>query len=176
MPAALCLIPLLTGGLAPAVAQSTPPAHHPAKPHAGPAAAAPKSIGTFNDWQAAIHQEGNQNVCYAFARASAPAKPDIVLTVAERPSGRDEVAITAGFSFAVNAAVTVNVDQTTLEFYTSQRSAFARDGHAAIAAFLKGRQAVAHEPGPHNTSVTDSFSLKGFDQAYAAIVKACPAK
>jgi hypothetical protein len=70
--------------------------------------------------------------------------------------------------------VTVQVDQTGLEFYTSGRNAFARDGHATVTAFDKGSRAIARSPGPKD--VTDTFSLKGFSQAYAAIAKACPAK
>jgi hypothetical protein len=94
--------------------------------------------------------------------------------VTERPSGRDSVAIEAGFTYAPNASVTVQVDQTGLEFYTHARDAFARDGKAAVAAFQRGSRAIARSPGPKE--VTDTFSLKGFGAAYAAIVKACPAK
>jgi hypothetical protein len=144
-----------------------------------PAAAAPKPIGKFEDWTAATHQESGQTVCYAFTRAqsSAPSLPGrgaVVLTVTERPSGRDAVAIEAGLSYAANAAVTVQVDQSGLDFYTSGRNAFARDGKAAVSAFGKGSRAIARSPSAKE--VTDTFSLKGFGQAYAAIVKACPAK
>lgn len=143
------------------------------------AAAGPKLIGKFEDWTAATHQEGGQTVCYAFTRVqnSAPAltgRGEVVLTVTERSSGRDAVAIEAGFAYAANATVTVQVDQAGLEFYTSGRNAFARDGKAAVAAFGKGSRAIARSPGPKE--VTDTFSLKGFSQSYTAISKACPAK
>jgi Invasion associated locus B (IalB) protein len=143
------------------------------------AAAGPKSIGKFEDWTAATHQESGAPVCYAFTRvqSSAPTLPGrgpVVLTVTERASGRDAVAIEAGFAYAANAAVTVQVDQTGLEFYTAGRDAFARDGKAAVAAFGKGSRAIARSPAPKE--VTDTFSLKGFGDAYKAIVKACPAK
>ncbi len=147
------------------------------------AAAAPtaKKLATFEDWTAAIHQEAGQTVCYAFVRAqnSVPALPgrgEVVLTVTERPQGRDAVAISAGFTYPPAAEVLVQVDQTGLHFYTSQRNAFARDGGAAVAAMKNGRSAVARSPGPRGAQVTDTFSLRGFAQAYAAIVKACPAK
>jgi hypothetical protein len=68
------------------------------------------------------------------------------------------------------------VDQTGLEFYASQRNAFARDGKAAVAAFQRAARAIARSPGPKDQQITDTFSLKGFSAAYAAIVKACPAK
>jgi hypothetical protein len=152
------------------------PTHKPAT-----AASGPKSIGKFDDWTAATVQEAGQTACYAFtpAQSSAPPLPGrgrVVLTVTERPTGRDAAAIEAGFTYAPNAAVTVQVDQTGFEFYTAQRAAFARDGKAAVAAFAKGSRAIARSPGPKDVAVTDTFSLKGFGVAYAAILKACPAK
>jgi len=163
--------------LAPAALSQT------AKPQPKPAfqAAGPKPIGKFEDWTAATNKEGGQTVCYAFTRAasSAPAvsgRGDVVLTVTERPSGRDAVAISAGFAYPPNASVAVVIDaQPALDFYTAQRSAFSRDGHMAVERFLKGRQLVATSPSPKGARVTDSFSLRGFHAAYAAIVKACPA-
>lgn len=139
----------------------------------------PKQLGKFEDWTAATHSEGGQTVCYAFVRAgnSTPAVPgrgDVVLTVTQRPTGRDAVAISAGFAYPQNAEVAVQVDQTALNFYTSARSAFAREGAAAVAAFQRGRQASARSPGPRNVPVVDVFSLRGFAAAYAATVKACP--
>ncbi len=156
---------------------------HPAaaKPsHAAPVA--PHSIGKFDDWTAATHQEAGQTVCYAFTRAASsnpatPGRGDVVLTVTQRPGApRDAVAISAGFAYGANAQVQVQIDQTSILFYTAQRSAFAPDGHAAVAAFERGRQAVAKSPAPHNTVVTDLFNLRGFSPAYAAINKACPGK
>jgi hypothetical protein len=150
------------------------PAAHPA-----PAAAGPKQIGKFDDWTAATHSESGQPVCYAFTRVQSsaptlPARGPVILTVTERSSGRDAVAIEAGFAYPANASVTVQIDQTGLEFYTAARNAFARDGKAAVAAFQKGSRAIARSPGPKE--VTDTFSLKGFGSAYAAIAKACPPK
>lgn len=159
---------------APAMAQNRP-----AKPQRP--ANAPKPIGKFDDWLAVTHSEAGQPVCYAFTRAreSSPAIPgrgDVVLTVTQRTSGRDAVAISAGFTYSTGAEVQVTADKTEMPFYTAQRSAFARDGHAATVAFIAARQAVAKSPGPKNATVSDTFSLLGFSAAYAAINKACPAK
>jgi invasion protein IalB len=162
--------------VADALAQTKPRPAHAAQP------AGPKAIGKFDDWTAATNKEAGQTVCYAFTRAqaSAPAvsgRGDVVLTVTERGSGRDAVALSAGFAYAANASVTVTVDQfPAQEFYTAQRSAFARDGHAAVQGFLKGKQVVARSPAPKAATVSDTFSLRGFNAAYAAIAKACPTK
>lgn len=174
--AGAALAALVAAPLAPA-----PAAAQPKPARTKPASNAPKSIGKFDDWQAATHSEAGQPACYAFTRAqtSAPALPgrgDVVLTVTQRASGRDAVAISAGFTYPANAEVQLTVDKNDLAFYTSARSAFARDGHAATVAFIAARQAIAKSPGPRNTAVSDTFSLRGFTAAYAAINKACPPK
>jgi Invasion associated locus B (IalB) protein len=157
-----------------------PAAAQPKKATTPPASTAATKLGDFEDWVAAEHQESGQKVCYAFTYAkrsipTIPGRDKVVLTVAERASGRDAVAIAAGFNYAQGAAVTVQVDNTGLDFYTAQRDAFARDGKATVAAFQKGSEALARSPAPHG-EVVDNFSLKGFSAAYVAINKACPAK
>ncbi len=173
------LAPLLSLGLVvPFLAQAQPKPPRPAKPAAG----APKELGKFDDWIAATHEEQGQPTCYAFvvAKNSVPALPgrgEVVLTVTERPTGRDWVAISAGYSFPKDAAVTMQVGTTGLDFYTAQANAFARDGKAAVAAFQKGEEALARSPGPRDRQlVVDTFSLHGFSAAYAAINKACPVR
>src|SRR5215469_14395858 len=147
-----------------AVIVAFPAAAAPPKKPAPPASTPASKLGDFEDWVAAEHQESGQKVCYAFtyAKRSTPAiagRDKVVLTVAERQSGRDAVAIAAGFSYAQGAAVIVQVDNTGLDFYTAQRDAFARDGKASVAAFGKGSEALARSPGPRG-EVVDSFSLK----------------
>jgi hypothetical protein len=171
----------------PAAAQTT--AHKPpekpapaAAAKSAPAANAPKELGKFDDWIAATHQEASQTTCYAFVRTShsAPALPSrgpVILTVTERSGSRDEVAITAGYTFPKGASVTLQVLATGLDFYTAGNDAFARDGKASVAAFEKGAEALSRAPGPREGQViVDTFSLHGFSSAYAAINKACPAR
>ena len=150
-----------------------------AKPAPAARPEGPKSIGTFQDWQAATHTEGGQTVCYALTRAkpagAVPGRGEVVLTVTHRPNLRDAVAISAGFAYAANAEVKVEAGPASFDFYTAQRSAFAREGARAVAAFNRAAQATARSPGPRGP-VSDTFSLRGFTQAYAAITKACPPK
>ncbi len=147
-----------------------------------PAARAPglAAIGRFEDWTAATNRAAGQTECYAFTRAadSSPGlagRGDIVLTVTERPGGRDAVAVSVGFAYPANAVAAVAADAATFDFYTAGRSAFARDGHAVALAFQRARQVQVRSPGPKGRIVTDSFGLRGFRAAYAAIQKACPA-
>ena len=172
----ISLIPTLALALAlpaAALAQSRKPAAHPA---AEPVA---KSIGVFENWQAATYVDGGQTVCYAFTRALRAAKPvpgraEPVLSVAERPTIRDAVALAAGFTYAGGAVAVVTVGDAKQEFYTAGSSAFARDGAAMTTAMERGEELVAVSPGPGKGTTTDRFSLKGFSAAHAAIVKACP--
>lgn len=147
---------------------------------AGQTAPVPKEIGAFRAWIAAFYVSGGKKVCYAFtgARESTPAIPGrgkVVLSVTERPQSRDEVALSAGYSYPPNAEVTVRADNQTYAFYTAGQAAFARDGASVIPALKNGITAVATGPqtDPGTPPVTDSFSLDGFTAAYEAVVKAC---
>ncbi len=171
---------ILAALLAPLAHAQAQTAVRPAHPPSKPAKPGPRSIGKFDDWQAATYAEGGQPVCYAFTKAqtSAPALPgrgDVVLTVTMRPSGRDAVALSAGFAYAQGAEVQVQVGTEQMAFYTGGRSAFAREGRTTTTAFERARQALVRSPGPKGAAVTDTFSLRGFGAAYAAIVRACPA-
>ena len=143
----------------------------------------PQPLGTFEAWTAATHHEADQLVCYAFTRvhgssAKLAGRGDVILSVTERPSGRDAVALSAGYAYPPSAEARLQVEKASFVLYTSQRSAFARDGHAVVAALLRShaREIQTHAPAPRHMQVTDQFSLRGFAQAYAAITKACPAK
>lgn len=181
---ALCLLaPLVQTAAAQQPRPKVPPARTPADPAPSKPVervpVPPRLIGKFDDWIAVELDEDGQQVCYTFTRVqtSAPAMPNrgpVTLSVAHRPSGRDSVAIDAGFPFAAGAFVTVQADQASAEFYTAQRAAFARDGASAVAAMRTASRAIARSPGPRGETVTDTFSLTGFPAAYTAIGETCP--
>lgn len=173
---------------------------HPANPggerprhgHAGghastgrPPVVTPHLIGRWGAWRAATHAAAGSVVCYAFTRTASsnpplPGRGDVVLTVTERPGAlRDAVALIAGFTYPPGSSVEVTAGDVRMAFYTAQRSAFARSGRDAVRAFeaAGSRRAVAaaRSPAPHGRAVVDTFSLDGFDDAHAAIQKACPA-
>ncbi len=171
MRAAILAIALSALVVVPAIAQQRAPAAGQAQQQG------PRRLGDFQDWIAAVHTEAGQKVCYAFTRAqrSDPAREGVILTVTHRSASRDQVALSAGYAYPRNAAVTVNVGQRELAFYTGGNSAFARDGRAAVTAFRGGANAVARGPraGGRGTA-TDTFSLSGFSAAYDAISQECP--
>ena len=69
------------------------------------------------------------------ARPPLPGRGDVVLTVTERPGGRDAVAHHRRVRLpAERGGRRSSADGAALPFYTANRSAFARDGRAAVAA------------------------------------------
>jgi hypothetical protein len=157
-------------------AQTAKPAPHPAPPHH----VAAKAIARFGDWQVAVHQEAGAPVCYAFVRARStsliiPGRGDVVLTVTQRPGARPAVAITTGFKLSGHLDGVVQAGADKLAFYIAGRSAFARHGQDAAAAFATADRALARFPAPKGGEVTDSFSLKGFSAAFARLGAGCPA-
>ena len=139
---------------------------------------APAAIGHFEDWRAATHVEGGRTVCFAYTRAATSmpvlrGRGDVVLMVTERPSSEDAVALSAGFTYPRDASVPLQLGQGRFDLYTAQRSAFARDGHAVVAALGRQTRAVAVSPNPRGGEVTDTFSLKGFAAALGAARRAC---
>lgn len=166
--------------LLPAMAQAT--SHHAksTKTTKFTKTAKPALMGKFEDWRSATLDQSGETICYAFTRPqkSTPALPgrgDVFITVTERARLRDTVSLTAGFTYASGAKVSVVVDGKPFSFYTAGRSAFAHDGAAVIKAFIQGSSAVVTSPGPHGKIVRDEFSLKGFRSAFAAVQEVCPA-
>jgi len=134
--------------------------------------ARPQRLGDFQSWTAAAYGERAQRICYAFARAS---RAGVLLTVTHLPGSRDEVTVSAGYTYPRNAEATVNVGATELPFYTAGSTAAARDGAAAVRAFRNGREAVLKAPPANGRGThTDSFPLAGFGAAYDAITRECP--
>lgn len=135
--------------------------------------------GKFGDWTAATYGTGSAKVCYAFTNAQS-SKPDwksrgpVMLTVTERTGSRDEVTLSAGYTYPPKSSVTLTIGTSAIDFYTQGGTAFTTSGSDAIAAFRNGASAQAASTGPHGHPVTDIFSLTGFSDAYGAIIKACP--
>ncbi len=139
----------------------------------------PTSLGTFGDWTAATYGAGAKKACYAFTKAQAstetiPNRGDVLLVVTERAAGHDEVTLAAGYPYPKNPTVTLDAGGPKINFYTQGATAFTTAGTAAVAAFQQGSLAIAKSSDPSGGTVTDTFSLAGFSDAYSAITAACP--
>ena len=97
----------------------------------------------------------------------------MVLTVTRREGNRDSVALSAGFVLTGHEDAVLQAGANRLLFYIAGRSAFSRDGAAAVAAFGREVSVAARVHGPKGVEIVDHFGLKGFSAAYAAMLKAC---
>jgi invasion protein IalB len=168
--------------LAASLAVSPPAAQAQGQSPGQAARAQPTRIGTFQNWIAAHIQEQGQKVCYAFTNPTRSEggpqnRATVTLTVSHRITGRDQVAVSAGYPYARQAEAALTVGTTEFRSYaTVQSSAFFQNGAQLIGAFRSGREAVVRSPGPPGRgAVTDTFPLAGFSAAYEAISRECPA-
>ncbi|MHB0670457.1 hypothetical protein [Roseomonas mucosa] len=132
-------------------------------------------------WSAGEHGAGGGRVCYASvrsARAEGTAGGRRAVLVVARRVGRAEewVAIAPDYTLVRDATVEMTVGATRLAFRSEGGDAFARDGRAAVRAFLKGREATAVvRPGPGGRGAARvTFSLIGFGVALEAMSRVCP--
>lgn len=153
---------------------------------AAPAAAAdPRHLGTFKDWNAFAFEEKGQKVCYI---SSQPKKTepkakrgDIYTLVTHRPSEKtlDVVSIIVGYPFKKGSEAEVSVDGKEFKLFTDGETAWARDAEgdrAVTAALRNGKQMVVKGVSGRGTKTTDTYSLAGVGQAYDAINEACGVK
>ena len=144
------------------------------------AAQQPKPLGVFQKWTAASYGSGSNLACYAFSLAPVPkgskATP-AMLTITERPGNPTEISLSQGVTYAKDAKAYVMVGSQKLEFFTKDNMAYALHSKATTAAFAGGSNAIATSPAPdgkpNGKTVSDTFSLSGYSDAYKAIDKAC---
>lgn len=153
---------------------------------AAPAAAAdPRHLGTFKDWNAFVFEEKGQKVCYI---SSQPKKTepkakrgDIYTLVTHRPAEKalDVVSVIVGYPFKKGSEAEIDIDGKDFKLFTDGETAWARDAdgdRAVTAAMRDGKQMVVKGVSSRGTKTTDTYSLTGVSQAYDAINEACGVK
>ncbi|PWC36652.1 hypothetical protein TSO352_15160 [Azospirillum sp. TSO35-2] len=154
---------------------------------AAPAAAAdPRHLGTFKDWNAFAFEENGRKVCYMSSqpKKSDPAKAkrgDVYALVTHRPAEKtlDVVSIIVGYPFKKGSDGDVTIDGKAFKLFTDGETAWARDpetDRAVTAALRNGKQMVVKGVSGRGTKTTDTYSLDGVGQAYDAINEACGVK
>ncbi|QCG86924.1 hypothetical protein E6C72_03730 [Azospirillum sp. TSH100] len=153
---------------------------------AAPAAAAdPRHLGTFKDWNAFLFEEKGQKVCYMSSqpKKSEPKakRGDIYTLVTHRPAEKalDVVSIIVGYPFKKGSEAEVSIDGKDFKLFTDGETAWARDAdadRAVTTALRNGKQMVVKGVSGRGTKTTDTYSLAGVGQAYDAINEACGVK
>ena len=160
-----------------AVATPVPrPSRLPSRPSRGP-----KAIGRFDDWTAATHQEAGQTGLLRLhprdrVQPALPGRGDVVLTVTERPAGRDAVAISAGFAYRAErrGAGRGRPGDAGLLHRPALRLRPRRPRRGGGVPEGRGRPSPARPARKGDRSPTRSACAAS--AAYAAITKACPAQ
>ena len=152
----------------------------------------PKSIGIYSDWEAVTVKDAKGKVCYI---TSNPKKADAGVKnrqkayamVTHRPAEKtfDVVSFVAGYNYKDGSKAIVEIDNEKLALYTAGNAAWAWDNPTAddqasdkklVDAMRKGTSMTVHGTTARGTETTDSYSLIGFNKAYAAIGSACGVK
>ncbi|HEU0069731.1 MAG TPA: invasion associated locus B family protein [Alphaproteobacteria bacterium] len=147
-------------------------------------AAAPKVLGTFNDWEAYQLIEGaNQRTCYM---ASQPSKKepgnvkrgDVLVFVTHRPADkeRDVVNVQFGYPLKPGSDVQLSVGDAKFNLFANGEAAWTRgaaDDKALVGAMMKGATMSVNGLSERGTKTVDTYSLRGFTAAYREITKAC---
>ncbi|QJE74463.1 hypothetical protein HHL28_16550 [Aerophototrophica crusticola] len=143
----------------------------------------PKLIGSFRDWNAFMLEEPGGRVCWM---ASRPKKQegdfakrgDVFALITHRPHERslDVVSVIAGYAFAPDTTVTLEVGRQTWKLFVDGETAWAREettDRAISQAIRQGTTMVVRGTSSRGTRTADTYSLAGTGAAYQAMNKAC---
>lgn len=139
----------------------------------------PRLLRVFGHWSVAVDVEDGQKLCYAYTTPTRMThrRRNVHLSVMHGSQGRNQIGLSSGYRYPRGASVGATVGRTRLPFQADGDWAYARNGRAAVAAFRAGSEAVLRGPraaGRPRGTVVDTFSLRGFTAAYAAINRECP--
>lgn len=174
---------------APKPAAPKPAAPKPAAPAAQPAAANPAAgatlLGQFGDWGAYTASPGGKKVCFALGKPNASAtnpagrpRDPAFLFVSTRPAEKvkEEVSVIIGYPFKAGSEAAVQVGSVNFALYTQNDGAWiknAAEEARMVETMKKGADAVVKGESGRGTKTTDTFSLKGLDQALTRIAQEC---
>jgi invasion protein IalB len=145
--------------------------------------AQPSLEGAFNDWSLYGLQENGNPVCYlssGLERSSdnVPRKRPAVVLITNRPAeGRKGVvSVDPGYIYEDGSQVLMSIGRRQFHLYTKGGQAWAEDGDDVqiIQAIRTGSTLVITGRMKSGTATTDTFSLRGFGMALAALDRACP--
>jgi hypothetical protein len=159
------------------------------KPAAQAAAANPAAgatlLGQFGDWGAYTASPGGKKVCFALGKpnnsttnpAGRPRDPAF-LFVSTRPAEKvkEEISVIIGYPFKSGSEAAVQVGGANFALYTQNDGAWiknAAEEARMVETMKKGADAVVKGESGRGTKTTDTFSLKGLDQALTRVAQEC---
>lgn len=148
------------------------------------AASVPTELGEYGDWTAYSYKEGKNTICYM---ASTPKKDegnykkrgDIYAVVTHRPAEKsyNVVNFVAGYNYKIGSKVVVKIGTTSFNnLFTNVDSAWAPDNTTdkkLVETMKRGEKMTVEGVSYKGTKTKDTYSLKGFSNAYKAISAKC---
>ena len=169
----------------------------PAKPAAKPAHAVAKKpakpdpteqavlLGQFGDWGAYQASPGGKKVCFALAKPSkAETEPagrkrdQSYAFVSTRPSEKvkNEVSMIVGYPQKPSVDATATVGKASYVMYTQNDGAWVKNAAEEaqmVNDMRKGADLVVKSMSAHGTKTTDTYALKGLEQALDKVAEEC---
>lgn len=143
----------------------------------------PSLEGLYSDWSLYGMQENGNLTCYlssGLERSSdtvARRRPAVIL-ITNRPAEgkRGVVSVNPGYLYEDGSTVLLSIGRKQFHLFTAGGSAWAQDGddQQIIAAIRSGSALVVTGRMKGGPATTDTFSLRGFIPALAALDHACP--
>lgn len=145
----------------------------------------PRLLGSFGYWRTYRVMEHDQPVCYMTLTAHFPKykkyhRGDATLTITHRPgeNSQDVFSYTAGYNYKPMSDAELRIGSHAYPLFTSQDTAWSRDAATdhKIAAALRASPQLGITGSPTIKGIAkliDQFPLKGADDAYRTISKAC---
>jgi invasion protein IalB len=143
----------------------------------------PSLEGAYSDWSLYALQENGNLTCYlssGLERSSdnVPRKRPAVVLITNRPAeGRKGVvSVDPGYIYEDGSQVLMSIGRRQFHLYTKGGQAWAEDADdpQIIRAIRSGSTLVVTGRMKGGTATTDTFSLRGFGTALAALDRACP--
>jgi hypothetical protein len=166
-----------------------PAQQKPAQPAQKPPKADPTEqavlLGQFGDWGAYTASPSGKKVCFALAK---PAKADTepagrkrdpsYAFVSTRPAEKvkNEVSMIVGYPQKTGTDAAAAIDSTNYVMYTQNDGAWiknAAEEAQMVGAMRKGGDLVVKSVSARGTKSTDTYSLKGLDQALDKVAEEC---
>jgi invasion protein IalB len=143
----------------------------------------PSLEGAYNDWSLYGMQEGGSLTCYlssGLERSSdtvARRRPAVVLITNRPAEGRKGVvSVDPGYIYEDGSSVLMTIGRRQFHLFAHGGQAWAEDAddQQIIAAIRGGSTLVVTGRMKSGPTTTDTFSLRGFGTALAALDRACP--
>jgi len=154
------------------------------KPAASPSAGA-TMLGQFGDWGAYTATPNGKKICFALAKPSStkadkPVKErgEPYLFISTRPAEKvkDEVSVIIGYPFKADSDASAEIGSVSFAMSTQNDGAWiknAADEARMVESMRKGSDLVVKGESGRGTKTTDTYSLKGLEQALSRVAQEC---